>query len=86
MVTKVLLVFWILIFVFYFVTGDVKGRKLKIMLSLTITFAGIVETSCQHLMVHHADRGECNGEYALTNKSVSWAPKKPVYKHVGKNR
>ena len=27
MITNVLLVLWIFVFIFYFVTGDIKGRK-----------------------------------------------------------
>ena len=51
-----------------------------------ICFVDIVEPSCHHLIVHNADRADCNGEYALSNKSVNWAPDKPVYRHVYKNR
>ena len=34
MITKVLLVLWILIIMFYFVTCDGKGKKLQVVLSL----------------------------------------------------
>ena len=43
-------------------------------------------TSCYHLLVNGANFADCNGEYFLSNTSVSWAPDKPVYKHVDKNR
>ena len=85
MITKVLLVLWILIIMFYIVTCDEKGKKLQKVLSL-IFFVDIKQTCCHHLRVHFADHGDCNGEYALSNISVSWAPDKPVYKHLYKNR
>ena len=84
MITKVLLVLWILIIMFYFVTCDGKGKKLQVVLSL-IFFVDKLQTSCHHLRVRFAYR-DLNGEYALSNKSVSWAPDKPVYKHLYKNR
>ena len=59
---------------------------MQIVLSLTIIFLGVGKTRCHHLIVHHAERGHCNGQYALSSKSVSWAPDKPVYKHIGKAR
>ena len=46
----------------------------------------LIATSCKRLMVQHADLADCNGEYALSNTSVSWAPSKPVYWHVSKDR
>ena len=39
-----------------------------------------------HLRVNFPDHGWCNGEYAISNKHVRWAPDKPVYKHLHKNR
>ena len=86
MVTNVLLVLWILIIIFYFVTGDKKGSKIQITLRPEFVFEGVVETCCQQLIVNHDNCGDCNGKYALSNKSVSWAPRKPVYKHLSKDR
>ena len=86
MITKVLLVLWIFIIMFYFVTGNGKGKKIQLVLTLILFFVDIMQRSCHHLMVHFADHGDCNGEYAISNKSVTWAPDKPVYKHQYKNR
>ena len=41
---------------------------------------------CPRLVVYGADFANCNGEYVLSNLTVGWAPHRPVYKHVGKNR
>ena len=86
MITKVLLLLWIFIIMFYFVTGDGKGKELKIALSLIYFFVDIVPTSCHHLRVNFPEYSWCNGEYAISNKYVRWAPDKPVYKHLHKNR
>ena len=41
---------------------------------------------CPQLIVSGANFAKCNGKYELSNSSVSWAPERPVYKHVAKNR
>ena len=60
-----------------------------VVLAMIMTSSAIMagdETGCHHLLVQGADKADCNGEYFLSNASVSWAPNKPVYKHVGKDR
>ena len=60
-----------------------------VVLAMIMTSSAIMagdEIGCHHLLVHGADKADCNGEYFLSNASVSWAPNKPVYKHVGKDR
>jgi len=42
--------------------------------------------TCPRLMVYGADFANCNGEYVLSNSTVSWASLRPVYKHTVKNR
>ena len=49
-------------------------------------FTDQAEPACRRLVVYRADFASCNGEYVLSNTTVSWAPLRPVYKHEGKNR
>ena len=66
--------------------GDKSGKKIYSSYNPDYYFEDGSATSCHHLLVHGADKADCNGEYFLSNASVSWAPNKPVYKHVGKDR
>ena len=66
--------------------GDETGKKIGNSGICDYHFEEGSATSCHHLLVHGADKADCNGEYFLSNASVSWAPNKPVYKHVGKDR
>ena len=56
------------------------------MMSLAMVTGEDAEQSCTHLVVSGADFADCNGEYLLSTASVSWAPLRPVYRHVLKNR
>ena len=66
--------------------GDKSGKKIYSSCNPDYYFEEGSATSCHHLLVHGANFANCNGEYCLSNTSVSWAPDKPVYKHVGKDR
>ena len=41
---------------------------------------------CPNVEVTNADYADCDGEYELVDDRVSWAPDRPVYKHVNKDR
>ena len=66
--------------------GDETGKKICSSGICDYHFEEGSATSCHHLLIHGANFADCNGEYLLSNTSVSWAPDKPVYKHVDKNR
>ena len=66
--------------------GDETGKKIGSSGNGDYHFEEGSATSCYHLLVNGANFADCNGEYFLSNTSVSWAPDKPVYKHVDKNR
>ena len=66
--------------------GEKTGKKIHSNLLTFICFEDVGEKMCNHLMVYGADFADCNGEYVLSNTTVSWARDKPVYKHVAKNR
>ena len=36
--------------------------------------------------MYNADYADCNGEYEVTEESVSWAPDRRVYAHQSKDR
>ena len=38
------------------------------------------------LSVTNADWANSNGEYMVVNMVVEWAPDRPVYKHIHRNR
>ena len=42
--------------------------------------------TCPSLNVLGATYAKCDGEYRVTAASVEWAPERPVYKHVSKDR
>ena len=67
-------------------SGDETGKKIRSSGNHDYYFEEGSATCCYHLLVHGANFADCNGEYFLSNTSVSWAPDKPVYKHVDKNR
>merc|ERR1712212_991661 len=49
-----------------------------------ITYKG--QRLCPRVAVYNADYADCNGDYAMTDGTVSWAPDRRVYAHPCKNR
>ena len=47
---------------------------------------GIPEVICDTLNVLGATYANCDGRYKVTTDVVEWAPERPVYRHVKKNR
>jgi len=41
---------------------------------------------CPRVVVYNADYADCNGEYDVTQETVSWAPDRRVYAHQSKDR
>ena len=41
---------------------------------------------CPRVVVYNADYADCNGEYDVTQETVSWAPDRRVYAHRSKDR
>ena len=41
---------------------------------------------CPRVVVYNADYANCNGEYDVTEETVSWAPDRRVYAHRSKDR
>ena len=83
-VTMVVLV-WMLMSL-TIVTGEKIGKKIHTNVWTIFCFEDVGKKSCHHLMVYGADFANCNGEYVLSNTTVSWATDKPVYKHLTRNR
>ena len=44
------------------------------------------EVICPMVVVSGADYADCNGRYEIVSDVVEWAPRKPVYKHVSRDR
>ncbi|TRY75710.1 hypothetical protein TCAL_01259 [Tigriopus californicus] len=44
------------------------------------------EVICPTVNVLGATYARCDGEYRISSESVEWAPDRPVFKHVGKDR
>ena len=42
--------------------------------------------TCPMVSVSNADYGKCNGKYRKVDKTAFWAPEKPVYEHLEKER
>jgi len=42
--------------------------------------------SCPVLTVTNADFADCNGDYSVTEETVTWATDRPVYAHADKDR
>ena len=47
---------------------------------------GLPTVSCPVVRVSNADFADCNGDYSLTEERVAWAPDRPVYQHLSKDR
>ena len=47
---------------------------------------GVPPVVCQALNVLGATYANCDGQYVVTSERVDWAPDRPVYKHVTKDR
>ena len=47
---------------------------------------GVPDVICETLNVLGATYANCDGRYKVTTDSVEWAPQRPVYKHVSKDR
>ena len=47
---------------------------------------GIPDVICATLNVLGATYANCDGRYQVTGESVEWAPERPVYRHVSKDR
>ena len=41
---------------------------------------------CSSLNVLGATYANCDGRYKVTGESVEWAPERPVYRHISKDR
>ena len=72
--------------------GVVKMLLIKIprlFVSLTLLFIPQGRLSallCPRIVVYNADYADCNGEYDVTQETVSWAPDRRVYAHRSKDR
>ena len=54
---------------------------------IILTIAGQLNALlCPRVVVYNADYADCNGEYDVTEETVSWAPDRRVYAHRTKDR